>query len=49
MAKAEYIILLIRSHYQNEPERFTTLALQIAAHEAKLGHPLVADEIKKDY
>lgn len=47
MAKAEYIISLIRSHYQNEPERFTTLALQIAAHEAKLGHPLVADEIKK--
>ncbi len=47
MAKAEYIISLIRSHYANEPERFTTLALQIAAHEAKLGHPLVADEIKK--
>ena len=26
MAKAEYIISLIRSHYNNEPERFTTLA-----------------------
>jgi len=47
MAKAEYIISLIKSHYNNEPERFTTLALQIAAHEAKLGHPVVADEIKK--
>jgi SpoVK/Ycf46/Vps4 family AAA+-type ATPase len=47
MAKAEYIISLIRSHYANEAERFTTLALQIAAHEAKLGHILVADEIKK--
>jgi SpoVK/Ycf46/Vps4 family AAA+-type ATPase len=47
MAKAEYIISLIRSHYANEPERFTTLALQMAAHEAKLGHPIVADEIKK--
>jgi SpoVK/Ycf46/Vps4 family AAA+-type ATPase len=47
MAKAEYIISLIKVHYNNELERFTTLALQIAAHEAKLGHPMVADEIKK--
>jgi len=47
MAKAEYIISLIRSHYANEPERFTTLALQVAAYEAKLGHTLTADEIKK--
>lgn len=46
MAKADYIISLIKSHYSNEPERFTTIALQIAAHEAKLGHSLVANEIK---
>jgi len=46
MAKAEYIISLIKSHYNNEPDRFTTLALQIAAHEAKLGHSFVANEIK---
>jgi SpoVK/Ycf46/Vps4 family AAA+-type ATPase len=46
MAKAEYLVSLIKSHYSNEPERFTTIALQIAAHEAKLGHTLVANEIK---
>lgn len=46
MAKADYIISLIKSHYNNEPERFTTIALQIAAHEAKLGHSIVANEIK---
>ena len=46
MAKAEYIVSLIKSHYSNERERFTTLALQIAAHEAKLGHSTVAGEIK---
>ena len=46
MAKAEYKISLIKSHYDNEPDRFTTLALQIAAHEAKLGHAVVANEIK---
>lgn len=46
MAKANYILSLIKSHYDSEPERFTTLALQIAAHEAKLGHTSVAHEIK---
>jgi SpoVK/Ycf46/Vps4 family AAA+-type ATPase len=46
MAKADYIISLIKSHYDNEPERFTTMALQIAAYEAKLGHGGVASEIK---
>lgn len=46
MAKASYILSLIKSHYHNEPDRFTTFALQIAAHEAKLGHTLVANEIK---
>jgi SpoVK/Ycf46/Vps4 family AAA+-type ATPase len=46
MAKADYILSLIKSHYSNEPERFTTVALQIAAHEAKLGHINLANEIK---
>ena len=43
MAKADYIISLLKSHFNNEPERFSTLALQIAA---KLGHTIVANEIK---
>lgn len=47
MAKAEYIISLIKSHYDGEPERFTTLALQIAAYEAKQGHTTVANELKE--
>lgn len=46
MAKADYIISLIKSHYNNESEKFTTIALQIAAYEAKLGHTIVANEIK---
>ena len=46
MAKADYILSLIKSHYDSEPERFTTLALQIAAYEAKFGHTSVAQEIK---
>lgn len=46
MAKAEYIVSLIKSHYNNEVDKFTTAALQIAAHEAKLGHSILANEIK---
>lgn len=46
MAKADYIISLIESHYNSEPAKFTTIALQIAAHEAKLGHTRVANDIK---
>jgi SpoVK/Ycf46/Vps4 family AAA+-type ATPase len=47
MAKAEYLLPLIRSHFDKEDERFVTLALQLASHEAKLGHTALADEIKK--
>jgi SpoVK/Ycf46/Vps4 family AAA+-type ATPase len=47
MAKSEYILSLIKSHFDNENERFVTMALQIAAHEAKLGHTAIADEVKK--
>lgn len=39
---------LIRSHFEDDRERFITVALQIAAHEAKAGHTSVAREIR-DY
>lgn len=47
MATAEHIKALIKSHFENENERFVTLSLQIAAHEAKLGHTNLADDIRK--
>lgn len=46
MAKAEYILSLIKYHFNNENERFVTVALQIAAQEAKIGHIQLANEIK---
>lgn len=46
MAKAEQIKSLIRSHYENNSESFSTIALQLAAHEAKQGHKAVALEIR---
>ena len=46
MATADQIKTLIRSHFSEEPERFYTAALQVAAHEARQGHSSLAHEIK---
>lgn len=46
MATAEQIKSLIRSHLEEDGERFYTVALQLAAHEARQGHPTLAHEIK---
>lgn len=46
MANADQVKSLIKAHVDNDQNRFTTLALQIAAHEAKLGHSEVAFEIR---
>ncbi len=46
MARAEQIKALIKSHLTNEGERFLTIALQVAADEAKNGHVKLAREIR---
>lgn len=46
MATAEQIKSLIRSHFSNEKDRFNTIALQVAAHEAKQGHSALANDIR---
>lgn len=47
MATAEQIKSLIRSHVGGQPEQFYTVALQVAAHEARKGHSALADDIRK--
>jgi len=47
MATAEQIKSLIRSHLSDEPERFYSIALQVAAHEAKQGHGALAHDIRE--
>jgi len=47
MATADQIKSLIRSHISDDSERFYTLALQLAAHEAKQGHGALAHDIRK--
>ncbi|HEY3374649.1 MAG TPA: ATP-binding protein [Candidatus Aquicultor sp.] len=47
MATAEQLKTLIRSHFSDQPERFYTVALQVAAHEAKQGHSALANDIRE--
>lgn len=47
MATAEQIKSLIRSYMGKNSEQFYTIALQIAAHEAQLGHGALAHDIRK--
>ncbi|EGJ51856.1 AAA family ATPase [Desulfocurvibacter africanus] len=47
MATTEQLKSLIRSHVDDDRERFLTIALQVAAHEAKLGRSEIAHDIRK--
>ncbi len=47
MATAEQIKSLIRSYTSEDRERFYTVALQMAAHEARQGHGALAHEIRE--
>lgn len=47
MATAEQLKSLLKSHFEMNSERFNTVALQIAANEAKNGHVTIANEIKE--
>lgn len=46
MATSEQLLALLKAHYNGNNERFKTVALQIAAHEAKIGHPVLAQSLK---
>ncbi|RYZ78555.1 MAG: AAA family ATPase, partial [Proteobacteria bacterium] len=47
MATAEQIKSLIRSHVSDDEERFYTVVLQVAAHEAQQGHGALAHDIRE--
>ncbi len=47
MATAEQIKALLRSHVERDDSRFYSVALQLAAKEARQGHVKLADDIKK--
>lgn len=46
MSTAQHMISLLRSHLRGDDREFLATAMQIAAHEAHLGHQRLADELK---
>jgi SpoVK/Ycf46/Vps4 family AAA+-type ATPase len=46
MASAEQIKALLKSHLDGDDARFYAVAIQVAAHEAKLGHSKIAHELR---
>ncbi len=47
MATADQMKSLIRSHFSNDMERFYTVVLQVAAHEARQGHEALANDLRE--
>lgn len=46
MATAEQVKSLIKSHFSDDSERFYSIALQVAAHEARRGHTALAHDLR---
>lgn len=46
MVKADQIVALLQSYGENDETRFLSVAMQIAAHEARQGHQVVAKELR---
>jgi len=47
MATANQIKALLKSHVSGDDEKFITIAMQVAAHEARQGHNKLAGELKQ--
>lgn len=48
MATADQIRKLVKAYSVRDDEQFKTIVLQIAAHEAKLGHVTIAQDLKQE-
>ncbi len=46
MASAEQLKALLRSHIDGDEAHFYSVAMQVAAHEAKVGHGKLAEELR---
>lgn len=47
MTAARHVIALLRSHIDGDDDQFLTVAMQVAAHEARQGHGKIATELRK--
>ena len=46
MANADQFKALLKSHLENDDDRFFSVTMQVAAHEARLGHGKLAEELR---
>lgn len=46
MSSAKHMIALLRSHLEGDDAEFLSVAMQAAAHEARLGHTTIAEQLK---
>ena len=46
MANADQLKALLKSHLENDDDRFFSVTMQVAAHEARLGHGKLAEELR---
>ena len=46
MASGEQLKALLKAHLEGDERRFRSVAMQVAAHEAKLGHGQLAEELR---
>ena len=46
MASGDQIKALLKSHLDGDDDRFFAVAMQVAAHEARLGHGKLAEELR---
>jgi SpoVK/Ycf46/Vps4 family AAA+-type ATPase len=46
MASADQLKALLKSHLEGDDDRFFSVAMQLAAHEAKLGHGKLAEALR---
>lgn len=47
MASADQLKALLKSHLEGDEDRFYAVAMQVAAHEARLGHGKLAEELRR--
>ena len=47
MSSAKQIVASLKSHVQGDEEQFLSIALQVAAAEARLGHAEMANDLKR--
>jgi hypothetical protein len=46
MSMARHMIALLRSHLDGDDREFLSVAMQAAAHEARLGHATIAQQLR---